>query len=130
MEVLSKRFGKHGLTLHPDKTRLAPFRRPREGAGSGQAHRLGTFDLLGFTHYWRRTRCGGWAMKRQTASKRLSRAVQIIALLCRTHWHRSVRKQHEILSQKVRGHYAYYGITDNMRMLKAFLRAVARAWRK
>ena len=28
MEVLPKRFGKYGLTLHPEKTRLVPFRRP------------------------------------------------------------------------------------------------------
>jgi hypothetical protein len=34
------------------------------------------------------------------------------------------------LSQKVRGHYAYYGITSNARALAAFLTEVHRAWRK
>jgi hypothetical protein len=61
-EVLPKRFGKYGLTLHPDKTRLVPFRRPPHKVGGGKAHgtdRPGTFDLLGFTHYWGRTRWGG-----------------------------------------------------------------------
>jgi len=29
MDVLPKRFGKYGLTLHPEKTRLVRFRRPR-----------------------------------------------------------------------------------------------------
>ena len=28
MGVLPKRFGKYGLTIHPDKTRLVPFRKP------------------------------------------------------------------------------------------------------
>ena len=28
-EVLPKRFGKYGLTLHPEKTQLVDFRRPR-----------------------------------------------------------------------------------------------------
>jgi RNA-directed DNA polymerase len=28
LEVLPKRFGKYGLSLHPDKTRLVPFQRP------------------------------------------------------------------------------------------------------
>ena len=75
MEVLPKRFGKYGLAIHPDKTRLVAFRRPScktddtQGDDNG---RPGTFDLLGFTHYWGRTRRGGWAVIRKTASKRLS----------------------------------------------------------
>jgi len=133
MEVLPKRFGKYGLTLHPDKTRLIPFRRPPHKANGGTDDRddqPGTFDLLGFTHYWGRTRRGGWAVRRQTATKRLSRAVRSIAQWCRDNRHRPVREQHVTLSQKVRGHYAYYGITGNARALKGFLCAVHRAWRK
>jgi len=133
MEVLPKRFGKYGLTLHPDKTRLIPFRRPSHKAGGSEDNgtdRPGTFDLLGFTHYWGRTRRGGWAVTRQTASKRLSRAVQSIAQWCRTHRHSPVAEQHAKLSQKMRGHYAYYGITGNARALHGFLWAVSRAWRK
>ena len=34
------------------------------------------------------------------------------------------------MSQKVRGHYAYYGITGNARALYGFLCAVHRAWQK
>jgi RNA-directed DNA polymerase len=133
MEVLPKRFGKYGLTLHPDKTRLIPFRRPpykAAGGKDGRNDRPGTFDLLGFTHYWGRTRRGGWAVMRQTAAKRLSRAVQSIAQWCRANRHRPVCEQHAILSQKVRGHYAYYGTTGNLRRLKAFLLAVHRVWRQ
>jgi group II intron reverse transcriptase/maturase len=133
MEVLPKRFDKFGLTLHPDKTRLIPFRTPAYKAGSeGPAGDSGpgTFDLLGFTHYWGRTRRGGWAVMRKTASKRMSKAVRSIAQWCQLNRHRAVNEQHVKLSRKVRGHYAYYGITGNMRMLKEFLCAVHRAWRK
>jgi len=133
MEVLPKRFGRYGLTLHPDKTRLIPFRRPPRKAAGGADDRddqPGTFDLLGFTHYWGRTRRGGWAVMRKTATKRLSRAVRSIALWCRAYRHHPVYEQHAILSQKVRGHYAYYGITGNARALKEFLCAVHRAWWK
>ena len=133
LEVLPKRFGKYGLTLHPDKTRLIPFCRPpckADGGEDGRADPPGTFDLLGFTHYWGRTRRGGWAVMRKTATKRLSRAVRSIAQWCREHRHAPVCEQHATLSQKVRGHYAYYGITGNMRMLQGFLYAVHRAWRK
>jgi RNA-directed DNA polymerase len=132
MEVLPKRFGKYGLALHPDKTRLIPFRRPpykATGKGGGATDRPGTFDLLGFTHYWGRALTGGWAVKRKTVSKRLGRAVRSIAEWCRNNRHRPVCEQHYTLSQKVRGHYAYYGITCNMRMLREFLHAVHRAWR-
>ena len=69
-------------------------------------------------------------VKRQTASKRLSRAVRSIAQWCRYHRHRPVAEQHHALSQKVRGHYAYYGITANGRSLTCFLDAVKRCWRK
>jgi RNA-directed DNA polymerase len=133
MEVLPKRFGKYGLTLHPEKTRLVPFRRPSCKAASAEEDRSdppGTFDLLGFTHYWGRTRRGGWAVMRKTASQRLSRAVRSIAQWCRESRHDPVCEQHAKLSQKVRGHYAYYGITGNARALQWFLCAVHRAWRK
>lgn len=133
MEVLPKRFGRYGLTLHPEKTRLVPFRRPpyrATGKGGDREQRPGTFDLLGFTHYWGRSQRGHWVVMRQTASKRLSRAVENIAAWCRGNRHRPICEQHTALSQKLRGHYAYYGITGNGRALQAFLEAVKRCWRK
>jgi RNA-directed DNA polymerase len=133
LEVLPKRFGRYGLTLHPEKTRLVPFRRPPSKASGSKVDRVdrpGTFDLLGFTHYWGRTRRGGWAVKRQTAAKRLSRAVRSIATWCRKQRHLPIAEQHQKLAQRVRGHYAYYGITHNAPALRAFLWAVQRAWRK
>jgi len=133
LEVLPKRFGKYGLTLHPDKTRLVPFHRPpRRATGKGDDghQRPGTFDLLGFTHHWGRSRRGSWVMMRQTASQRLSRAIGNVADWCRANRHRPVAEQHATLSQKVRGHYAYYGITGNGRALSNFLYAVGRCWRK
>jgi RNA-directed DNA polymerase len=132
-EVLPKRFGRYGLTLHPEKTRLVPFRRPplkRDRRKDDPNQRPGVFDLLGFTHYWARTVRGGWAVLRKTASKRFSRAVQSIAQWCRKHRHLPVRQQHVTLSQKIRGHYAYYGITGNRRALASFWDAIQRVWRK
>lgn len=133
MEVLPKRFGKYGLTLHPEKTRVVRFYRPprkRTGRKDDANQRPGTFDLLGFTHYWGQTRWGTWTVQRKTMSKRMSRAVRSIAQWCRTFRHTPVREQHARLSQKVSGHYAYYGITGNARSLLRFLYAVKRVWRK
>ena len=133
MDALPKRFDKYGLTIHPGKTRLVRFHRPsrattdREDDGPPDPE---TFQLLGFTHYWARSRKGRWVVKRKTASKRLSRAIRSIADWCRRNRHRPVGEQHHTLSQKVRGHFAYYGITANGRSLANFRDAVHRCWRK
>jgi RNA-directed DNA polymerase len=133
LEVLPKRFGKYGLTLHPDKTRLVSFvrpsQRPARGAASGGV-RPGTFDLLGFTHYWGRSWKGGWVVKRKTAQGRLSRALTKIAQWCRLHRHDPITAQHQTLSQKLRGHFAYYGITGNGLAIQRFRDGVVRIWRK
>jgi RNA-directed DNA polymerase len=133
MEVLPKRLGKYGLTVHPEKTRLVPFYRPssRKDDRTGDPPTgPGTFDLLGFTHYWGKTWRGGWAVKWKTMAKRLTRAVRNIAQWCRKYRHLPVREQHAKLSQKIRGHYAYYGVTGNARSLANFLCAVQRVWRQ
>jgi RNA-directed DNA polymerase len=131
LEVLPKRFAKYGLTVHPDKTRLVPFVRPgRRSGGEGNGPKAGTFDLLGFTHFWGRTRRGGWVVRRRTMASRFSRAVKKIAAWCRQHRHRPVAEQHATLSQKLRGHDAYYGITGNAPMLSRLRYVVQRAWRK
>jgi group II intron reverse transcriptase/maturase len=131
MEVLPKRFGRYGLSTHPDKTRLIPFRRPpKSEAGGGPADKPGTFDLLGFTHYWAKSRKGNWVVKRKTASGRLSRAMRSVAQWCRLNRHRPIVEQQQALSQKLRGHFAYYGITGNGHALSAFRTAVERCWRE
>ena len=129
MDVLPKRFGRYGLTLHPEKTRLVPFRRPSSSGGGNRGH-PGTFDLLGFTHYWGRSYRGYLVIKRQTARGRLRRALKHVALWCRANRHQPVIEQQRSLNLKLRGHYGYYGITGNFRALKGFRDEVARSWRR
>jgi RNA-directed DNA polymerase len=132
LDVLPKRFGKYGLTLHPDKTRLLPFQRPPSGV-SGKGPPVppppGTFDLLGFTHYWGRSWKGYWVVKRKTAASRFQRALARIAQWCRRHRHRPIREQQHALNQQLQGHYGYYGLTNNGRALTCFRRQVVRLWR-
>ncbi len=132
LDVLPQRFGKYGLTIHPDKTRLVPFRPPSrpERADSGQGNQPGTFDLLGFTHYWGRSRQGNWVVKRQTASSRFRRAITTMTQWLRQHRHAPLPDQHRTLSQKLRGHYGYYGLTGNLSALSRFRYLVQRLWRK
>jgi hypothetical protein len=127
MEVLPQRFGKYGLTLHPEKTRLVPFRRPSKDQDRNT--QSGTFDLLGFTHYWGKSLKGSWVVKRQTARSRLTRALRTLRVWTRRNFHRPIDDQHAALGRKIQGHYAYYGITGNARALMNFLREVTRLWR-
>jgi group II intron reverse transcriptase/maturase len=133
MEVLPKRFGKYGLTVHPTKTKLVPFCPPSAKAtdqtGRG-SNRPGTFDLLGFTHYWARSLRRCWVIKRKTAASRFSRALRSIDSWCRDNRHISLREQQQKLNEKLRGHYAYYGVTGNSDALSRFLWEVERHWRK
>lgn len=126
LAVLPKRFGRFGLTLHPEKTRLHWFKRP---------HRLNpvrpaTFDLLGFTLYWAESRNRKWVVKLRTARSRLSRALRRAGQWCRKFRHSSVRWQWEMLCAKLRGHYAYFGVTGNFLALSRFRHAVRLLWRK
>jgi RNA-directed DNA polymerase len=133
MEVLPKRFEKYGLTLHPEKTRLVPFERPSdrpERPGPQERTPAGTFDLLGFTHYWGRSRNGHWVVKRKTSKGRISRGLKALAQWLRKERHRELADQHRTLSQKLRGHFAYYGITGNADALKRFRRGAIGLWRK
>ncbi len=129
LEVLPKRFGKYGLTLHPEKTRLVDFRSPRRGRRGG-SQRERSFDMLGFTHYWGRSRKGRWVVKRKTAKDRFSRALKRVGQWCRKYRHWRVAEQHAALSRKLRGHFAYYGITGNAHALSRYRYEVERRWRK
>ena len=90
--VLGKRMGRFALTLHPDKTRLLPFRRPPAAQTSGKG--LATFDFLGFTLHRQRARSGRWGMMCKTRQARLRRAVQAVADWRRRYRHLSVKSQH------------------------------------
>src|SRR5262249_34880374 len=68
MDVLPRRMEKYGLAVHPDKTKLVPFRPRRDDRNTG-APGPGSFDLLGFTHFWGRNRAGNWVIQRKTSPK-------------------------------------------------------------
>jgi len=134
LDVLPKRFGKYGLTIHPDKTRLLPFQRPdRVPAESGgqSGPQLESFDFLGFTHFWSRSKQGRWVVKRKTAGSRFQRAVKRIADWCRLNRHLPIGVQFQALWQKLRGHFQYYGgVIGNSRSLWCFRKRVQELWKK
>lgn len=125
LAVLGDRFAKYGLTLHPDKTRLTELQEPPRDSGRG----TGSFDFLGFTHFWGRSRKGQWVVVQKTSRVRLSRALRAISAWMRAHRHDPVKEQHAALSMKLRGHYGYYGITGNARALERMQFFTVLRWR-
>ena len=127
-QLLSNRFAAYGLELHPEKTRMVDFRRPptRQHGGKGP----GTFDLLGFTHYWKRSRRGNWHMAVKTRRARLKRAIGSIHDWCRRHRHESIPAQHAALKRKLTGHFNYFGVRGNSRSIGVVVFYAQRAWFK
>jgi len=124
--VLPKRFERYGLRIHPEKSRLVQFSRPFGRRGKGP----GSFAFLGFDHYWGKTRQGGWTIKRKTQGKRLRRFLSGLHEWCRKNRHLNIVEQHQTLKSKLRGHYQYYGVRGNYKMLEVAFEHAEQAWKR
>lgn len=122
MRALPGRFARYGLKIHEGKTRLVRFVRPKAGGGmgGGGGGEPETFDFLGFTHYWAKSRKGRWFVRRKTARKRLNRALKAIDKWSRENRHGPVFEHLREFGRKLQGHYAYYGIRNNFESLSEF----------
>ena len=125
-KVLGARFEKYGLKIHPEKTQLLDFTKPKDGQGKGD----GSFTFLGFTHYWTKSRKGKWIVGRKTDSKRLKRAITAINAWCKKNRCLSMQEQWETLKRKIKGHYAYYGMSLNYKGIAEFYYHVKVIWLK
>jgi len=113
---LSTRLAKFGLEVEPTKTKVLAFgpdaarRARREGK-----QKPDTFDFLGFTHYCSRTRDGRrFRMKRVTARKKLRvKLADLKEWLKENRAKVTTRELWQKVREKLRGHYGYYGVTDN-----------------
>jgi RNA-directed DNA polymerase len=84
----------------------------------------------GFTHSWGKSRKGKDVVRKTTAKSRFARSLAVVKAWCRTNRHRPAREQRAWLSAVLNGHYAYYGITGNIRRLQEYRYQVARTWHK
>jgi len=127
LELLEERFRAFSLQLHPEKTKLVPFGKPASSVLVDK--RNGTFDFLGFTLHWSKTRKGYWIVKKKTIGKRLSRFLKGIWGWCRDNRHEPLKDQHFDLSSKLRGYYQYYGVRGNFKVLEVVFEFTEKAWR-
>jgi RNA-directed DNA polymerase len=128
MEVITKRFERYGLKLHPEKTRVLRYERPARTDSTGKGP--GTFDFLGFTHYWCRSRYGAWVPRVRTRSARVRRFINAVAAWGRSHRHQTVKEQHAALTRRIAGHYNYFAVNGNMACLRHVYANCKAVWHK
>ncbi len=129
LSELSERFGKFGLRLHEEKTRLIEFGRyAAERRAKRGERRPETFDFLGFTHCSSRTKDGRFIIRRKTQRKRMVRKLKELRIEAKRRRHWLMGKQQKWLAAVLRGHYAYYGLPGNFRALSLFAYEVRKLW--
>ena len=127
--VIAKRFARFGLQINAEKTRLVRFQRPPRD-GDDPEGGAGTFDFLGFTIYWGRSRRGYNVVLLKTARSRFTRALRALKEWGWTNRHLPLKEQQRVLNEKLRGHDAYYGVTGNHRMLHQLRWEVQKVWKR
>jgi group II intron reverse transcriptase/maturase len=126
--ALAGRMGRFALSLHSEKTQLVDFSHKSTGTNSNA--KATKFNFLGFTHVWGKSKSGKYVVRQYTAKERYTKALKFVNEWCRTNRHSPIKEQHEKLTLKMRGHYAYYGITGNSKRLSWFAYQVRRTWQK
>jgi len=128
---LRNRFNKYGLELHPTKSRNISFGQFERENAKAQNRRVNTFDFLGFTHYCDRSRKGNFKIGRKTSRKKYSAKCKEMNA-----WLKAIRNQvktkewWKILIAKLRGHFQYYGVSENYAGITRFYKFTIRMVRK
>jgi len=127
MAELIERLKKFGLEIEPTKTRMLEFGPGAAARAAARGQKLGTFDFLGFTHYCDTTRNGKrYRVKRKTSAKKFRAKLAAVKAWLQRVRHQDTRWIWEQVAVKLRGHSAYYGVTDNFEALRRFEREVAK----
>jgi len=113
-QELEKRLKEFGLEVEPTKTKVIAFGKFAEKQARKSGKKPETFDFLGFTHYCSKTRDGKYfRMKRVTSRKKFTAKVKAFKEWLKTARTLKTREIMKKVRQKLRGHIAYYGVTDN-----------------
>lgn len=135
LTMLKERMKRCHLELSEEKTRLVRFGRyafetwKRNGRNSKRNdwQKTGTFSFLGFTHYCSCTPKGRYKIGRKTEKRRFNGSLKRAKALLK-----KIRNQHKLkeiwekISQKLIGHYRYFGVSGNYRSLGMYYFRIVR----
>ncbi len=128
---LKNRFNKYGLEIHPKKSRNISFGRFERENAKRQNRKANTFDFLGFTHYCDWSRKGYFKVGRKTSRKKFTAKCKEM-----NEWLKAIRNRvktevwWKILIVKLRGHFQYYGVSENYRGILRYYLFTLRMVRK
>ncbi|ARN57182.1 group II intron reverse transcriptase/maturase [Sedimentisphaera salicampi] len=130
-QALKNRFNKYGLEIHPTKSRRITFGRFEKENAVKESRKPNTFDFLGFTHYCDISRRGKFKLGRKTSGKKFSAKCREM-----NDWLKAIRNHvktkdwWKVLVAKLRGHYQYYGVSENYAGIRSFYKLTIRMVRK
>jgi group II intron reverse transcriptase/maturase len=118
---LDERLFRFGLEISPEKTKTIEFGSFAEAKAKKRGGKAATFDFLGFTHYCSRSRNGRhFRMKRVTSHKKFTAKIRMFRDWLKASRTLPTDELMEKVASKLRGHFAYYGVTDNSRGISRF----------
>ncbi len=124
---IKERLTEVNLKLNEEKSRIVYLNRNHIGKGEVKATRENMFDFLGFSHFFGLSQNKRPRLKRQTKPKTLQRCIKVFG-----RWIMAVRNTmkfkdlFELVKEKVRGHYLYFGVSDNFKSIATFCIMVKR----
>ncbi|VAW76100.1 Retron-type RNA-directed DNA polymerase [hydrothermal vent metagenome] len=131
LTALRNRFSKYKLQLHPDKTSVFSFGRYEKMNARRDKRKANTFDFLGLTHYCDVTRKGYFKVGRKTSAKKFRAKAKAL-----NQWLKAIRNLMltkdwwKMLGAKLRGHYEYYGVSENYRSIDKFYKLAIKLAKK
>lgn len=120
-QVLPKRLNKYGLKLHDEKSQLIPAGHVAAMRATQSGSRLPTFNFLGFTGYWGKTRRGYWRLKFTSRKDRFAAKLKGLRDFLWKNLSADRRQTLKTVIRVVRGWINYHGISDNQRRVGQFL---------
>jgi Retron-type reverse transcriptase len=119
--AMEERLNQFGLEIAPEKTHCIEFGVFAIKRAKARREKAATFDFLGFTHYCSRSRNGQrFRMKRKTISKRLTAKLKAYKAWLKSNRTLTTPDIIQKTVSKLRGHYGYYGVTDNSQGISAY----------
>lgn len=128
--ALEKRLSKFGLKLNEVKSQLCRFGRFAEKNRKRAGEKRSTIRFLGFTLYNKTSRNGKYTVGCKTSSNKLNHAMNNVTSWCKENRHQKIAWQARYLNAVLRGHYHYYGVTQNFASINAFYRHVQKMWQR
>jgi RNA-directed DNA polymerase len=122
LSSLQKRLKKYDLELSLAKTHVVRFGRYWYRRWQKGGEKPGTFNFLGFTHYCGQSRKGHFLLGRRTEARRFGRGLNSLYAYMKVHRCNPIAQVWKMVSQKLNGHYRYFGISGNSRRLNQFHR--------